>query len=262
MMYKDLKDKVVVITGASSGIGKAMAEAFGIEECKVVINYNSSKDKAEDVAEIVKKNGGEAITVQGDVSVEEDVVNIIQTAIDTFGGLDIMINNAGYEKATPSVEMSAEAFNNVMHINLTGAFVGSREACKHFIETGKKGNIINISSVHDVIPWPNYVNYASSKGGMKLMMETMSMEFAPKGIRINNISPGAIVTEHTKEKFSDDKTREETERMIPMGIIGEPHQVANVAIFLASENASYITGETIYVDGGMTKYPSFMGGKG
>ncbi|WP_414044205.1 glucose 1-dehydrogenase [Macrococcus sp. EM39E] len=261
-MYQDLKDKVVVITGASSGIGKAMAEAFGSEQSKVVINYKSSQEEAEKVAQNVKDNGGDAITVQGDVSNEGDVVNIVQTAIDTFGGVDIMINNAGYEKATPSVEMSAEEFNNVMHINLTGAFVGSREAVKHFIDTGKKGNIINISSVHDIIPWPNYVNYASSKGGMKLMMETMSMEYAPKGIRINNISPGAIVTEHTKDKFSNKETREETERMIPMGIIGEPHQVATVATFLASENASYITGETIYVDGGMTKYPSFMGGKG
>jgi glucose 1-dehydrogenase len=173
-----------------------------------------------------------------------------------------MINNAGIEHPTPSLEMSAEEFNKVMETNLTGAFVGSREACKHFVETGKKGVIINISSVHDVIPWPNYVNYAASKGGMKLMMETMCMEFAPKGIRINNISPGAIMTEHTKDKFTDPDTRAETEKMIPMGIIGDPKQVATVATFLASENASYVTGETLYVDGGMTKYPAFMGGKG
>lgn len=261
-MYQDLKEKVVVITGASSGIGKAMAEEFGKEGCKVVINYYSSPEGAEQVAAIVKENGGEAITVQGDVSVEADVVKICQTALDEFGGIDIMINNAGIEHPTPSLEMSAEEFNKVMETNLTGAFVGSREACKHFVETGKKGVIINISSVHDVIPWPNYVNYAASKGGMKLMMETMCMEFAPKGIRINNISPGAIMTEHTKDKFTDPDTRAETEKMIPMGIIGDPKQVATVATFLASENASYVTGETLYVDGGMTKYPAFMGGKG
>ncbi|GGB07996.1 glucose 1-dehydrogenase [Macrococcus hajekii] len=261
-MYPDLKDKIVVITGASSGIGKAMAEEFGKQGAKVVVNYRSSEEEANEVAQTVKENGGEAVVQQGDVSKEEDVIALIQTAIDTYGSLDIMINNAGTEKATPTTEMSAEEFNHVMNINLTGAFVGSREAAKYFIDNDIKGNIINISSVHDVIPWPNFVNYAASKGGMKLMMETMSMEFGPKGIRVNNISPGAIMSAHTREKFTDPETRAETEKMIPMGVIGEARQVATVATFLASENASYITGETIYVDGGMTKYPAFMGGKG
>ncbi|KAA1039673.1 glucose 1-dehydrogenase [Macrococcus equipercicus] len=261
-MYQDLKEKVVVITGASNGIGKAMAEEFGKEGCKVVVNYHSSPGRAEEVAATIKENGGDAVIVQGDVGKEEDVLKICQQAYATFGGIDIMINNAGIEHPTPSLEMSADEFNKVMETNLTGAFIGSREACRHFVETGKKGVIINISSVHDVIAWPNYVNYAASKGGLKLMMETMCMEFAPQGIRINNISPGAIMTEHTTEKFSDPETRAETEKMIPMGIIGKPQQIATVATFLASENASYITGATLYVDGGMTKYPSFMGGKG
>ncbi|MDJ1156147.1 glucose 1-dehydrogenase [Macrococcus caseolyticus] len=261
-MYTDLKDKVVVITGASSGIGKAMAEQFGAEGCKVVVNYNSSESEALEIAKTIKKSGGDAITIQADVSKENEVTALISEAVRHFGTIDIMVNNAGFEKATPSLEMSAEDFNHVMNINLTGAFVGSREAAKHFTQTKKKGVIINMSSVHDVIPWPNYVNYAASKGGLKLMMETLSMEFAPHGIRVNNISPGAIVTEHTKEKFSDPATREETERMIPMGFIGEPEHVANAALFLASSQAAYITGTTLYVDGGMTKYPSFMGGKG
>ncbi|ULG72142.1 glucose 1-dehydrogenase [Macrococcus brunensis] len=261
-MYSDLKDKVVVITGASSGIGKAMAEEFGKNGAKVVVNYNSSQEEAERVAETVKQNGGQAVTKQADVSNEEDILALIQTAIDEFGSLDIMVNNAGTEKAIPTVEMTAEEFKRVMDINLTGAFIGSREAAKYFIEHDIKGNIINISSVHDIIPWPNYVNYAASKGGMKLMMETMSMEFAPKGIRVNNISPGAIMSAHTRDKFTDPETLAQTEKMIPMGMIGQPEQVATVATFLASQNASYITGETIYVDGGMTKYPSFMGGKG
>ncbi|TDM02341.1 glucose 1-dehydrogenase [Macrococcus carouselicus] len=261
-MYSDLKDKIVVITGASSGIGKAMAEEFGKNGCKVVINYYSSEEEGQAVADAVKNNGGQAVIKQGDVSKEEDVVALVQTAIDAFGGLDIMINNAGVEKPVATVEMSAEEFRRVMDTNLTGAFVGSREAAKYFIDHDIKGNIINIASVHDVIPWPNYVNYAASKGGMKLMMETMSMEFAPNGIRVNNISPGAIMSAHTREKFTDPETRAQTEKMIPMGMIGQPEQIATVATFLASENASYITGETIYVDGGMTKYPSFMGGKG
>ncbi|WJP97994.1 glucose 1-dehydrogenase [Macrococcus bovicus] len=261
-MYPDLKEKVVVITGASSGIGKAMAEEFGKNGAKVVVNYRSSAEEAEQVAETVRNNGGQAVIKQADVSKEEEILALIQTAIDEFGSLDVMINNAGTEKAVPTVEMTIEEFKRVMDINLTGAFIGSREAAKYFIAHHIKGTIINISSVHDVIPWPNYVNYAASKGGMKMMMETMSMEFAPAGIRVNNISPGAIMSAHTRDKFTDPETLAQTEKMIPMGMIGQPEQVATVATFLASQNASYITGETIYVDGGMTKYPSFMGGKG
>jgi len=140
--------------------------------------------------------------------------------------------------------------------------VGSREAINQFLKENKKGTIINISSVHDTIPWPNYVHYAASKGGLKLMMETMSMEYAQYGIRINNISPGAIVTEHTEEKFSDPTTREETIKMIPAREIGNAQDVANAVLFLSSDLASYIHGTTLYVDGGMMNYPAFMGGKG
>lgn len=263
-MFKDLEGKVVVITGAGSGIGKAMAEQFGKEKANVVINYRSERHlKAVDYSiQLIEDAGGKAIKVQADISKEDEVERLIQSAVDQFGTLDILINNAGFEKPIPTHEMPLEEWQKVIDVNLTGAFIGSKTAVNQFLKEDKKGVIINTSSVHDKIPWPNYVNYAASKGGLKLMMETMSMEYAQYGIRINNISPGAIVTEHTKEKFSDPTTREETLEMIPSKIIGEADQVANVARFLASDLADYIHGTTIYVDGGMTNYPAFMGGRG
>ncbi|MDT3958391.1 glucose 1-dehydrogenase [Staphylococcus kloosii] len=263
-MFKDLENKVVVITGAGSGLGKAFSEEFGKLKAKVVMNYLSDNhlDDVNETIKLIEDAGGQAIKVQGDVSVEDDVNNLVQTAVKEFGTLDVMINNAGFEKPIPTHEMSVSEWQKVIDINLTGAFMGAKAAVNQFLKEDKKGVILNTSSVHDTIPWPNYVNYAASKGGLKLMMETMSMEYAQYGIRINNISPGAIVTEHTREKFSDPTTRAETLEMIPAKEIGEAHQVANVALFLASEFSDYIHGTTIYVDGGMTNYPAFMGGKG
>lgn len=261
-MYNDLKGKVVIITGGNSGIGKATSERFGKEGANVVINYLSHSEEAEEVVKTIQDSGSKAIAVQGDVSKEEDIKNLIQKAHEEFGRIDVMINNAGFEKPIPTHEMSTEEWSKVIDINLTGAFLGSREAVNYYLEHDIKGQIINTSSVHDKVPWPNYVNYAASKGGLKLMMETMSMEYGKYGIRINNVSPGAIVTEHTREKFSDPTTRDETLEMIPLNEIGEADQVANINAFLASEQASYVHGTTIYVDGGMTNYPAFMGGKG
>lgn len=263
-MFKDLEGKVVVITGAGSGLGKSFAEEFGKAKAKVVLNYLSDHHIPDVDASIrlIEEAGGQAIKVQADVSIEDDINRLVNTAIEQFGTLDIMMNNAGFEKPIPTHEMSVAEWQKVIDINLTGAFMGAKAAVNHFLQENKKGVIINTSSVHDTIPWPNYVNYAASKGGLKLMMETMSMEYAQYGIRINNISPGAIVTEHTREKFSNPETRAETLEMIPAKEIGEVQQVANVALFLASDFSSYIHGTTIYVDGGMTNYPAFMGGKG
>ena len=261
-MYEDLKDKVVIVTGGNSGIGKATAERFGKEGSKVVIGYLDHVEEAEKIVQSIKDSGADAVAIKADVSVEADIKNLIQQTHETFGRIDVLINNAGFEKPSPSHEMSLEEWSKVIDINLTGAFIGSREVINYYLEHDIKGQIINTASVHDVIPWPNYVNYAASKGGLKLMMETLSMEYGKNGIRINNVSPGAIVTEHTREKFSDPATREETLEMIPLHEIGEADQVANINAFLASEQASYIHGTTIYVDGGMTNYPAFMGGKG
>ncbi|MFY4775619.1 SDR family oxidoreductase [Metabacillus sp. RGM 3146] len=261
-MYEDLNGKVVVITGGSTGLGAAMAVRFGKEKAKVVVNYYKNEQEAIEIKEKVEKAGGQAIIVQADVTKEEDVINLVQTAIKEFATLDIMINNAGMENPVPSHELSLEDWRKVMDTNLTGAFLGSREALKHFIENDIQGNIINMSSVHEMIPWPTFVHYAASKGGMKLMTETLALEYAPKKIRVNNIGPGAMNTPINAEKFADPKQRADVESMIPMGYIGKPEEVAAAAVWLASTESSYVTGHTLFVDGGMTKYPSFMAGRG
>ncbi|AXI27716.1 MULTISPECIES: glucose 1-dehydrogenase [Priestia] len=261
-MYKDLEGKVVVITGSSTGLGKAMAIRFATEKAKVVVNYRSKEEEANSVLEEIKKVGGEAIAVKGDVTVESDVINLVQSAIKEFGKLDVMINNAGMENPVSSHEMPLSDWNKVIDTNLTGAFLGSREAIKYFVENDIKGTVINMSSVHEKIPWPLFVHYAASKGGMKLMTETLALEYAPKGIRVNNIGPGAINTPINAEKFADPEQRADVESMIPMGYIGEPEEIAAVAAWLASSEASYVTGITLFADGGMTQYPSFQAGRG
>lgn len=261
-MYKDLEGKVVVITGSSTGLGKAMAIRFATEKAKVVVNYRSKEEEANSVLEEIKKVGGEAIAVKGDVTVESDVINLVQSAIEEFGKLDVMINNAGLENPVSSHEMPLSDWNKVIDTNLTGAFLGSREAIKYFVENDVKGTVINMSSVHEKIPWPLFVHYAASKGGMKLMTETLALEYAPKGIRVNNIGPGAINTPINAEKFADPEQRADVESMIPMGYIGEPEEIAAVAAWLASSEASYVTGITLFADGGMTQYPSFQAGRG
>ncbi|MDD1513145.1 glucose 1-dehydrogenase [Priestia megaterium] len=261
-MYKDLEGKVVVITGSSTGLGKSMAIRFATEKAKVVVNYRSKEEEANSVLEEIKKVGGEAIAVKGDVTVESDVINLVQSAIKEFGKLDVMINNAGMENPVSSHEMPLSDWNKVIDTNLTGAFLGSREAIKYFVENDIKGTVINMSSVHEKIPWPLFVHYAASKGGMKLMTETLALEYAPKGIRVNNIGPGAINTPINAEKFADPEQRADVESMIPMGYIGEPEEIAAVAAWLASSEASYVTGITLFADGGMTQYPSFQAGRG
>ncbi|HDR4901517.1 TPA: SDR family oxidoreductase [Bacillus cereus] len=261
-MYSDLNGKVVVITGASTGLGKAMAIRFGKEQANVVVNYRSNEAEAREVVEEIKKAGGQAIAVKGDVTVEADVINLVQSAVKEFGTLDVMINNAGIENPVVSHEMPLNDWNKVINTNLTGAFLGSREAIKYFVEHDIKGSVINMSSVHERIPWPLFVHYAASKGGIKLMTETLALEYAPKGIRVNNIGPGAINTPINAEKFADPEKRADVESMVPMGYIGQPEEIAAVAAWLASSQASYVTGITLFADGGMTLYPSFQAGRG
>lgn len=261
-MYKDLKGKTVVVTGASSGIGKAVALRFGQEQAHVILNYNSNPDPIEEMVREIEGYGGRAVGVQGNVSSEDDVKGLIQTAHEHFGSLDVMVNNAGIENEVPSEELSLEDWRKVIDVNLTGAFLGSREAINYMLKYDVKGTVINMSSVHEMIPWPHFVHYAASKGGLKLMTETLALEFAPKGIRVNNIGPGAILTPINQEKFDDPDTRASVESMIPMGYIGKPEQIAAVAAWLASSESSYVTGITLFADGGMTKYPSFQEGRG
>ncbi|TDL32694.1 glucose 1-dehydrogenase [Jeotgalibacillus sp. S-D1] len=261
-MYNELEGRVAIVTGASTGLGKAIAIRFGEEKMKVVVNYLNKEKEAKEVADLVKRAGGDAVAVQGDVSVEEDVDRLIQSAHEQFGALHVMMNNAGMQKEIPSHEMTLEQWNKVISVNLTGTFLGSTKAIAYMLEHKIKGSVINMSSVHEVVPWPHFVHYASSKGGMKMLSQTLALEYAGKGIRVNNIGPGAINTPINEEKFANEQDRNEVLSMIPMKEIGEPDQVASVAAFLASDQASYVTGTTLFVDGGMTLYPSFQAGKG
>ena len=261
-MYKDLEGKVVVITGASKGLGKAMALRFGEEKAKVVVNYRSTKKDLDEIVGSIKASGGDAITVQADISKEEDVIRLINEAVEAFGTIDVMINNAGLENEVPSHELSLEDWNKVISTNLTGCFLGSREAIKYMVEHDVKGSVINMSSVHEQIPWPHFVHYAASKGGVKLMSETLALEYAPKGIRVNTICPGAINTPINEEKFNDPEAKQQVLDLIPMGYIGKPEEVAACAVWLASKESSYVTGLSLFVDGGMTQYPGFQAGRG
>ena len=261
-MYKELNGKVAIVTGAASGLGKAIAVRFGEEGMKVVVNYLSKEEEAEKVVNAIKRSGGEAIAVQADVSKEDQVEHLIAAAHEHFGTLDVMMNNAGIQKEIPSHKMTLDDWNQVISVNLSGTFLGSTKAINYMIEHQIKGSIINMSSVHEVVPWPHFVHYASSKGGMKMLTQTLALEYAPHGIRVNNIGPGAINTPINAEKFSDPKTKKDVLSMIPMKKIGDPAQIASIAAFLASDEASYVTGITLFADGGMKLYPAFQAGRG
>ncbi|MEG0288933.1 MAG: glucose-1-dehydrogenase [Carnobacterium sp.] len=261
-MYKDLEGKVAVVTGGSKGIGNAIARRLSEEKMSVVINYHSDKEGAEETVADLKKLGGEAVAVQADVGTEEGVDSLLKAALENFGGLDLWVNNAGMENQSPTHELKLEDWNKVLNVNLTGVFLGSKAALNHYLEKNKKGNIINLSSVHERIPWPTFAHYSASKGGVKLFNETIALEYAHKGIRVNSIAPGAINTPINAEKFEDPEKKESTLEMIPMNTIGKPEEVAAAAAWLASTESSYVTGTTLFVDGGMSLYPSFEEGKG
>lgn len=261
-MYNDLKGKVAVVTGGSKGIGNAIARRLSEEKMKVVINYHSDKEGAEETVAELKKIGGEAVAVEADVSSEEGIQALLDAAVSNFGELDLWINNAGMENKVPTHELTLEDWNKVIDVNLTGVFLGSKAALNHFLEHNKKGNIINLSSVHERIPWPTFAHYSASKAGVKGFNETIALEYAHKGIRVNSIAPGAINTPINAEKFEDEKQKAATLKMIPLDYIGKPEEVAAAAAWLASDESSYVTGITLFVDGGMSLYPSFEKGEG
>lgn len=261
-MFTDLTGKVAVITGGSKGIGQSIALRFAQEQMKVVINYHSDKAGADKAVNAIKENGGDAVAVQADVSKEEGVKALLEAADQNFGGMDIWVNNAGMELKSKTHEVSLEDWKKVLDINLTGVFLGAKEALNYWLPKKQQGVIINMSSVHQQIPWPTFASYATAKGGVKLFTETLAMEYAPQGIRVNNIAPGAINTPINAEKFADPEQYKATQDMIPMAKIGDPEDVANAAVWLASNQSKYVTGDTLYVDGGMKLYPAFKDGKG
>lgn len=259
-----LSGKNVLVTGASSGIGEAIAIRFAREGANVAINYHSGAERAEKVKQQAQQaaqqatgSAGKQFTVKGDVSKEQDVKDMFARVLKEFGTLDILINNSGVQKPCPSHEIDMADFDRVIGVNLRGTFMCSREALRHFLSRGAKGVIVNNSSVHEIIPKPKYVPYSISKGGMENLTKSLALEYADRGIRVNAVGPGAIVTPINNAWINDPKARAEVESHIPMGRPGEADEIAGVFAFLASEEASYITGQTLFACGGLTLYPEF-----
>jgi glucose 1-dehydrogenase len=259
----NLNGQTALITGASSGIGQAIAVELGAQGVNVFINFHSDEQGANTTLEEIKKRNGHGTLVRTDVSKESDVINMFNE-ITSAGQLDILVNNSGIQDDSPFAEMSVEKWNHVINTNLTGYFLCAREAVKafrlkdHHAEKSKAtGKIIFISSVHDKIPWAGHVNYASSKGGIDMLMKSLALELAPEKIRVNSVSPGAIRTNINTDAWETKDALNKLLKLIPYGRIGEPHDIAKVTAWLASDESDYITGTTIYVDGGMTLYPGF-----
>jgi len=247
-----------LVTGAATGIGRATATRLAAEGAAVVVNHVGDAEPADSLVEELRKGDGRALAIEADVSHEDQVVAMFERAGRELGGaIDLLVNNAGVEKPFPLVEMPLEEWNRVLSVNLTGAFLCAREAARGLIRAGAPGAIVNVSSVHEVIPWETYGHYCASKGGMKLWAQSIAKELAPHRIRVVNVAPGAILTPINKELVEDAAKRGEVESEIPWGRLGQPEEIAGAIAWLASSDADYVVGTTLFVDGGMTLYPNF-----
>ncbi len=266
-MKRKLEGQIAIVTGASSGIGAGCAKELANAGATVIVNYPvaSTKAMAEQVVNEIATNGGTAISYQADVSKEDQVRNMFADVIGQFGTVDILVNNAGLQKDAPFTEMTLDQWNFVLGVNLTGQFLCAREAIKEFLKRGvngkskSAGKIICMSSVHEVIPWAGHANYAASKGGVMLMMKTIAQEFAPKKIRINSIAPGAIAPPINHDAWDTAEHLQNLLKLIPQKRVGQVEDIGKAAVWLASDDADYVNGTTLFVDGGMTLYPGFEG---
>ena len=259
-----LKGQSALVTGANSGIGLAVAKALAMDGANVVVNYVTHPELAQAVVDDIKANGGTAIALQADVSNESEVQAMFQAMYKEYGTIDILVNNAGLQKDSAFENMSLADWQLVINVNLTGQFLCAREAAREFLLRGvvpersiAAGKIICMSSVHEVIPWGGHVNYATSKGGIMMLMKSMAQELAPKKIRVNSIGPGAIQTPINKSAWDTPEALNSLLTLIPYNRIGQPEDIGKVAVWLASDESDYITGTTIFCDGGMTLYPGF-----
>jgi glucose 1-dehydrogenase len=266
-IHKLLTGQKALVTGANSGIGKGVAIALGQAGADVVVNYVDSDDAANAVVEEIRKAGSKAYAHKADVSSEDQVAAMFARMKQEFGTVDILVSNAGLQRDSAFADMTLAQWNKVLDVNLTGQFLCAREAVREFLRRGvvpsvssAAGKIICMSSVHQVIPWAGHANYATSKGGIKLMMESLAQEVAPKRIRVNAIAPGAIRTPINTAAWETKAAYDALMTLVPYGRIGEPEDIARAAVWLASDQSDYVVGTTLYVDGGMTLYPGFATG--
>ena len=264
-MQISLAQQVALVTGGSSGIGAASARALAAAGAAVVVHYNAQAEPAQALAAEIKAAGGRAIALGGDVSKEADVERLFEQTLETFGYLDILLANSGIQQDAPAVDMTLEQWNAVIGVNLTGQFLCARSALRIFKRQGIRegvsraaGKIIHMSSVHQVIPWAGHVNYATSKGGLDMLMRSLAQEVSHHKIRINGIAPGAIRTAINRD-VTEGEAEQALLKLIPFGRVGEAEEVANAVVWLASDMSDYVVGSTLFIDGGMSLYPEFRG---
>lgn len=246
-----LKEKVAIVTGGSGGLGQGICQRLAQEGAKIVVDYHSHADEAEKVKEKIEQLGSEALIVQADLSKVEQINNLVQKSIDRFGKVDILVNNAGIEKRADFWDVTEADYDLVLNLNLKAVFFTTQAVVKHFMATDNKGKIINISSVHEELPFPHFTSYCASKGGVKMITRNLAVELGPMGITINNVAPGAIATPINHDLLNNPELLKKVTNNIPLGRMGEPEDVSGIVAFLASDEAKYITGSTFYVDGGL-----------
>jgi glucose 1-dehydrogenase len=267
MNYQPLKGQRALVTGANSGIGEGVARSLGAAGAAVVVNYVANPDAAQKIVDDIKKGGSDAMAIQADVSKEAEVEAMFKKMLSAWGTIDILVNNAGLQRDAAFPAMTLDQWNFVLGVNLTGMFLCSRAAAREMIRRGVRpevskaaGKIICMSSVHEVIPWAGHVNYAASKGGVKLFMQSIAQELAPHHIRVNSIGPGAIQTPINRAAWETPEALKGLLTLIPYGRIGVPEDIGKATVWLASDDSDYVHGQTIFVDGGMTLYPEFARG--
>jgi glucose 1-dehydrogenase len=255
-----LEGRRALVTGANSGIGRAIALRLAREGAAVVVNYVAHPEAAEEVLRELSGAGAKALAIRADVADEGQVDEMFRRAAEELGGLDILVNNAAIEMRHPFLEMPVEDWRRVIDVDLTGPFLCAQRAARLMVQSGKGGAIVNITSVHQRIPWGGYAHYCAAKAGLDLLTKTIALELATKGVRINSVAPGAIATTKNESAWSEPEMMRDLLDKIPVRRVGEVEEVAAVVAFLCSDEASYMTGSTVYVDGGMTLYPAFLQG--
>lgn len=247
-----LDNKVAIITGSDSGIGRAIAIQFAKEGATVVVNYAHNQQKAEEVRQIIQQNNGKALLIQADVGQYQQAMGLIHQVAEQFNRLDIMVNNAGMEIHSPFVDVTEEQFDRVVAIDLKGAFFCAQAAAREMIQRKTPGRIVNISSVHEDLPMPQNVPYCCAKGGLRMLTRTIALELAPYNITVNNIAPGAVDTPIDADVKADPEKMKALLQEIPLHRMGQPEEVAKLALYLASDASAYITGSTYTIDGGLS----------